>query len=699
MKQFKKHTYITLFSVGLLTSQFFVTPILLAEENDGQQENHYSNQNDHTNDYIDELSSETEPSITLESEIIEETEGSAEASSPETMESIPQQEATTGSENSSDESTESSDDFDHSVDDDENDTDKEESSNDSQDKDDLEDENTQENDSSIPPIESEEKNEDNSNHDNTQEKDHEISESPEDEIKDNVQETSPKPSPSDKIVAPIVQSPSELPTVEGFFNGDSMVDISEAFRASEVTESSLLGFTLPLLKEYDEEWQAALIYEIIRQIGEEISTGAFEDWVKDVFELVMNEKTELSEEITITADDLKAGDLLYGSDEERKKIEGIYLSDDYKVIGKEEFVDDESNSQKYVLGISRIDVEETLVVRRIKTATLTEEGEDLLKNYPAPFDFTQNEATQSFIDELAQEAQKLGQEYDVFASVLIAQAILESGSGTSGLSRSPYHNLFGIKGSYKGNSVVLPTMEDKGNGELFEIQSAFRSYNSYRDSMADYIALIRGGITGNPTFYQDVWRSEAQNYLRATDALTGSYATDTTYNKKLNSLIAAYGLTKYDQAIGSETGIFIQGEDQIPNEYRELMKLPRYNGKDYNVSGSYPVGQCTWYVFNRVNQLGGTVDDYMGNGGQWGATGRRLGYKVSQTPRAGSMISFAPGTAGSDPRYGHVAFVEAVGQNGILISEGNVYGGTTISYRVISNDLALSSHVTYIMPK
>jgi len=158
-------------------------------------------------------------------------------------------------------------------------------------------------------------------------------------------------------------------------------------------------------------------------------------------------------------------------------------------------------------------------------------------------------------------------------------------------------------------------------------------------------------------------------------------------------------LTKYDQAIGSETGIFIQGEDQIPNEYRELMKLPRYNGKDYNISGSYPVGQCTWYVFNRVNQLGGTVDDYMGNGGQWGATGRRLGYKVSQTPRAGSMISFAPGTAGSDPRYGHVAFVEAVGQNGILISEGNVYGGTTISYRVISNDLALSSHVTYIMPK
>ncbi len=56
-------------------------------------------------------------------------------------------------------------------------------------------------------------------------------------------------------------------------------------------------------------------------------------------------------------------------------------------------------------------------------------------------------------------------------------------------------------------------MEDKGNGELFQIQAAC-SYSSYRDSMADYVKLIRGGIT-NPTFYQDVWRSESKNYLRA----------------------------------------------------------------------------------------------------------------------------------------------------------------------------------------
>lgn len=84
---------------------------------------------------------------------------------------------------------------------------------------------------------------------------------------------------------------------------------------------------------------------------------------------------------------------------------------------------------------------------------------------------------------------------------------------------------------------------------------------------------------------------------------------------------------------------------------------------------------------------------------RWGATAKRLGYETSQVPKAGWLISFTPGTAGSDPNYGHVAFVEAVTDEGILISEGNVVGGTKISYRVIGNDLAYSELVTYVEPK
>lgn len=348
-------------------------------------------------------------------------------------------------------------------------------------------------------------------------------------------------------------------------------------------------------------------------------------------------------------------------------------------------------------------------VLRETSNELTSYGQELLKEYPASMNFTASQQTQKFVETIGEDAQKLGQEYDVFASVMIAQAILESGSGTSGLSVAPYYNLFGIKGSYKGNAVNMATQEDGGGGNMYTIQSAFRAYPNYAASLGDYVELICGGISGSENYYQDVWRSKAKNYLRASEKLTGKYATDTSYHRKLASLISVYHLTEYDRqqvqaetplnGTGNETGIFIKGKNEIPAEYADLMKYQDYNGVNYNTSGSYPVGQCTWYAFNRVAQLGKSVDDFMGNGGEWGTKGRALGYEVTQKPKVGRLISFAPGVAGSDPRYGHVAFVEAVGPNGILISEGNVYGGTVVSYRVITNDLALSNSVSYITPK
>lgn len=333
---------------------------------------------------------------------------------------------------------------------------------------------------------------------------------------------------------------------------------------------------------------------------------------------------------------------------------------------------------------------------------LTQQGEKTLDNYAATVDFKANPITQRFIDAIADDARELGLKYDVFASVMIAQAILESGSGGSGLSRAPYYNLFGIKGSHGGSSVAMKTMEDKGNGELYQITANFRSYPSYKESLADYVELIRGGISGNDGFYQGAWRSEAGNYLQATDHLMGKYATDTQYSNKLNSIIAAYHLTQYDEPetpVGTKTGMIIQSRQNIPTYYRNKMIFPDFDGRNYNTSGSYPVGQCTWYVYNRITQLGGRVDNFMGNGGEWGQKGARLGYKTTGTPKVGYAVSFHPGVAGSSSVYGHVAFVEAVGPDGILVSEGNVVGPTTVSYRIIPNSIARSNNVTYVAPK
>lgn len=155
---------------------------------------------------------------------------------------------------------------------------------------------------------------------------------------------------------------------------------------------------------------------------------------------------------------------------------------------------------------------------------------------------------QQFIDYIGNSARKLASNNDLYASVMIAQAMIESGWGTSGLASAPNYNLFGIKGEYNGASVNMGTQEDDGTGNLYSISSNFRKYPSYKESLEDYVSLLRGGTTGNSQLYAGAWKSNTDSYKDATKFLTGRYATDTTYADKLNSMIEKYNLTQFDDA-------------------------------------------------------------------------------------------------------------------------------------------------------
>lgn len=98
---------------------------------------------------------------------------------------------------------------------------------------------------------------------------------------------------------------------------------------------------------------------------------------------------------------------------------------------------------------------------------------------------------------------------------------------------------------------------------------------------------------------------------------------------------------------------------------------------------AYPWGQCTWWAYERRHQLGLPAGSYFGNGGQWANSARAHGYRVDQSPSVGAVIVFAPGQDGADPVYGHVAIVEAVYGNRVLISESNVRGLGVISNRTL----------------
>jgi flagellum-specific peptidoglycan hydrolase FlgJ len=168
----------------------------------------------------------------------------------------------------------------------------------------------------------------------------------------------------------------------------------------------------------------------------------------------------------------------------------------------------------------------------------------------------ETDSTAAFINSIGDTASQIGQEYNLHASVLIAQAVLESSNGRSALSQAPYYNLFGIKGAYDGNFVTMATWEDDGAGNVYQIDADFRSYPSYTESLYDYASLLTTDT------YAGAWKSNTVSYADATAALTGLYATDTSYADKLNAIIESYGLTAYD------TGVAMQDSDYVWNDYR-----------------------------------------------------------------------------------------------------------------------------------
>lgn len=180
-------------------------------------------------------------------------------------------------------------------------------------------------------------------------------------------------------------------------------------------------------------------------------------------------------------------------------------------------------------------------------------------------------STQDFIGQIAEHAQSVAAQKGLYASVMIAQAVLESAWGTSTLSAAPNYNYFGIKGSYNGQSVIMKTYEDNGHGKLYSINAAFRKYPSPIESLLDNAALLRTNL------YRRAWIENTSSYKDATKALTGLYATDTSYNSKLDSIIQRYGLAQYDTQHTNENPTSNQSQNNVPLASNESSTTPQNN--------------------------------------------------------------------------------------------------------------------------
>lgn len=186
----------------------------------------------------------------------------------------------------------------------------------------------------------------------------------------------------------------------------------------------------------------------------------------------------------------------------------------------------------------------------------------------------------------------------ILASLTIAQAILESGWGKSGLTVKA-NALFGIKAgkSWKGKVYSAKTQECYDGVNYTTITDTFRGYDSWEDSVCDHSALL----TGLARYKAVVGETD---YKKACTAIRAAgYATDPSYTGKLINIIETYRLTEYDRA-GASSG-------DSDGKGTEKMKSSEFINKLQNVVNSYK----TLYVMGCFGAplTGGNVSRYCTN--------------------------------------------------------------------------------------
>jgi len=137
----------------------------------------------------------------------------------------------------------------------------------------------------------------------------------------------------------------------------------------------------------------------------------------------------------------------------------------------------------------------------------------------------------SFVSSLKPYADKAAKALGVDATLLIAQAALETGWGQKVVknARGSSNNLFNIKAdrSWQGNKVATQTLEYHQNTPVME-KAAFRSYNNYQDSFNDYVRFLER----NPR-YTTALQHQGNNEQFIRGIHKAGYATDPQYADKV----------------------------------------------------------------------------------------------------------------------------------------------------------------------
>lgn len=337
------------------------------------------------------------------------------------------------------------------------------------------------------------------------------------------------------------------------------------------------------------------------------------------------------------------------------------------------------------LGFSETDIELAI--------ELASKALELLGSGYTEFTGSQNE----FIESLIPGARESFEKYKVYPSLIIAQAIHESGWGKSGLAQKG-NNLFGIKADsrWQGPKINMRTAEYK-NGKKYYINADFRKYKSFSESVADHAKFL----SDNPR-YTKYGVFTAKTYAEQAKAIQrAGYATDPKYAEKVISTIKAYDLARFDAPDFSMDSPSINDLQYLPGGANIPLMLQtdtKWANKPYGSSTIKVSGCGTTSVAMVVSGLTGKtvtpveVSDWAGPryyvkgaGSSWSlfdGVAKKWGLKVSQiskrNPQAilnnlkkGNPIIVSMGR-GDFTRTGHFIVLRGVDSNGkVLVNDPN----------------------------
>ena len=255
-------------------------------------------------------------------------------------------------------------------------------------------------------------------------------------------------------------------------------------------------------------------------------------------------------------------------------------TDNHEASYSEVGVHDDSTSQMNLQSEKVLEEEQTSLADSSKIAVLTNSSVTT-SSYQEADDPSEIDQNQSYFLSAIKQGAMDGAKEGVLPSITAAQAILESGWGSSELAKAPNNNLFGIKDSedWNGEIVTVPTQEYV-NGDYITVNAAFRKYASWNDSVVDHAKFFTSTEWRKNNYRKVV--NETDYRIAAQELKNAGYATDPSYPGKLISLIEAYKLYEWDAMCNNSIST-VENEGVESQNPRADLAITGLN----NATGSY----------------------------------------------------------------------------------------------------------------